>query len=233
MEIKMNFNDFIKIKSIVKIIDISGEISDHHIKDNELNGILCVSGKYAKEDLENNLSFSEEIPFSFIFPRNLAIINDVDCINLDYELVEGRGIELAFEIHVDYELEKEEEIIENQTNEEIIDTARSIETEESDAKKETNIDIFSEDKEEIKDEITENVNQKLIKTLSTKEDNLPPEDKVFEGIKEEKSVLRVCYFSDDAELEKVCKKNNLSLNQVFTENKNFNINETRRIIINE
>lgn len=245
MEIRMNFNDFIKIKSILKIIDLSGEVIDYQIDKNEIKGIMGINGKYAKESLDETYNFNEEIPFNFIFKDNVKSVDDVDCVNLEYEVVDSRGIELSFDIRLDYELEGlVEERSETQVEPSVSEESKEViaETPEEVTPPEVVTSLGERVEDEIeapqevetaKEEITKLIDKKLATTLSSKEDNLPQEESVFGGIEERKSTLRVCYFKTDAELEKVCKDNNVSINQVFKENQNLNINETRRVIINE
>lgn len=245
MEIRMNFNDFIKIKSILKIIDLSGEVIDYQIDKNEIKGLMGINGKYAKESLEETYTFNEEIPFNFIFKDNVKSVDDVDCVNLEYEVVDSRGIELSFDIRLDYELEGlVEERSETQVEPGVSEESKEViaETPEKVTPPEVVTSLGERVEDEIetpqevetaKEEITKLIDKKLATTLSSKEDNLPQEESVFGGIEERKSTLRVCYFKTDAELEKVCKDNNVSINQVFKENQDLNINETRRVIINE
>lgn len=245
MEIRMNFNDFIKIKSILKIIDLSGEVIDYQIDKNEIKGLMGINGKYAKESLEETYTFNEEIPFNFIFKDNVKSVDDVDCVNLEYEVVDSRGIELSFDIRLDYELEglveersetQVEPGVSEQSKEVIAETPEEVTPPEVVTSLGERVEDEIETPHEVetaKEEITKLIDKKLATTLSSKEDNLPQEESVFGGIEERKSTLRICYFKTDAELEKVCKDNNVSINQVFKENKNLNINETRRVIINE
>lgn len=245
MEIRMNFNDFIKIKSILKIIDLSGEVIDYQIDKNEIKGLMGINGKYAKESLDETYTFNEEMPFNFIFKDNVKSVDDVDCVNLEYEVVDSRGIELSFDIRLDYELEGlVEERSETQVEPGVSEESKEViaETPEEVTPPEVVTSLGERVEDEIeapqevetaKEEITKLIDKKLATTLSSKEDNLPQEESVFEGIEERKSTLRVCYFKTDAELEKVCKDNNVSINQVFKENQDLNINETRRVIINE
>lgn len=245
MEIRMNFNDFIKIKSILKIIDLSGEVIDYQIDKNEIKGLMGINGKYAKESLEETYTFNEEIPFNFIFKDNVKSVDDVDCVNLEYEVVDSRGIELSFDIRLDYKLEglveersetQVEPGVSEESKEVIAETPEEVTPPEVVTSLGERVEDEIEEPQEVetaKEEITKLIDKKLATTLSSKEDNLPQEESVFGGIEERKSTLRVCYFKTDAELEKVCKDNNVSINQVFKENQDLNINETRRVIINE
>lgn len=221
MELRMNFTSFIKIKDASRINDICGEILDYSATEDGVVGSLGINGKYLKNDLEKENQFSESIPFNIVFTTPHFELVDLDCINLDYDLVEGRGIEVSFDIKVDYN-ELDNDIEE-------IDTIgeRTSEIEDNEVINEENTQI-----EDIKNEITEEVSSKLEETLKFKEDNLPTQDADFiKDLDEKRTKIKVCYYSSDKELETVCSKNDISLDKVFKDNKNNDISKYQRIII--
>ena len=97
LELKMNYTAFIKLRNFIKINDISAEIKEYQKKDDIITGKLDVSGTYLTEDLVNTNSFSDEILFDIIFSTNDFEIIDIDCVDLDYNPVDGRGIEVMFD----------------------------------------------------------------------------------------------------------------------------------------
>lgn len=221
MELRMNFTSFIKIKDASRINDICGEILDYRVTEDGVVGSLGINGKYYKNDLEKENQFNESIPFNIVFTTPKFELIDLDCVNLDYDLVEGRGIEVSFDIKVEYnELEDAPDAIETigeRTMEEQEETVPTIESTEL---------------EEIKDEITEKVSSKLEETLKFKDDNLPTETENFlDNLEEKRSKIKVCYYSNDKELENVCAKNDISLDKVFKDNKNNDISKYQRVII--
>ena len=215
MELRMNFNTFIKLKNASKISDLSGEIIEYNLNERELEGIFLVQGSYLKDDLNELTSFKEEIPFNIVLMEKEIDINDVDCVDLDYGLVEGRGVDVSFELLVEYsELEEE-------------DTRDVIKTEvEEDA---TIFDV-NENTEEIKEEITKEIERKLFESLAYKEDNLPSETLVSK-ISEPKRSIKIVYYESDKDLEDICKKNNVSISEVFKNNENNDIDKYQRVII--
>lgn len=221
MELRMNFTSFIKIKDASKINDICGEILDYRVTEDGVVGSLGINGKYYKNDLEKENQFNESIPFNIVFTTPKFELIDLDCVNLDYDLVEGRGIEVSFDIKVEYnELEDAPDAIETIGE-------RTVEEQE-----ETVPTIESTELEEIKDEITEKVSSKLEETLKFKDDNLPTETENFlDNLEEKRSKIKVCYYSNDKELENVCAKNDISLDKVFKDNKNNDISKYQRVII--
>lgn len=221
MELRMNFTSFIKIKDASRINDICGEILDYSVTEDGVVGSLGINGKYYKNDLEKENQFNESIPFNIVFTTPKFELVDLDCVNLDYDLVDGRGIEVSFDIKVEYnELEEAPDAIETigeRTVDEQVETAPTIESSEL---------------EEIKDEITEKVSSKLEETLKFKDDNLPTETENFlDNLEEKRSKIKVCYYSNDKELENVCAKNDISLDKVFKDNKNNDISKYQRVII--
>ena len=221
MELRMNFTSFIKIKDASRINDICGEILDYIVTEDGVVGSLGINGKYYKNDLEKENQFNESIPFNIVFTTPKFELVDLDCVNLDYDLVDGRGIEVSFDIKVEYnELEEAPDAIETsgeRTVDEQVETAPTIESSEL---------------EEIKDEITEKVSSKLEETLKFKDDNLPTETENFlDNLEEKRSKIKVCYYSNDKELENVCAKNDISLDKVFKDNKNNDISKYQRVII--
>lgn len=221
MELRMNFTSFIKIKDASRINDICGEILDYRVTEDGVVGSLGINGKYYKNDLEKENQFNESIPFNIVFTTPKFELIDLDCVNLDYDLVEGRGIEVSFDIKVEYNgLEDAPDAIETIGE-------RTVEEQE-----ETVPTIESTELEEIKDEITEKVSSKLEETLKFKDDNLPTETENFlDNLEEKRSKIKVCYYSNDKELENVCAKNDISLDKVFKDNKNNDISKYQRVII--
>lgn len=243
MELRVNFNSFVKIKDVTKINDICGEILDYQLLTDKISGKLGVNGKYYKSDLEKEYSFMEEIPFDILFTSPNFELIDVDCIDLNYDLIDGRGLDVNFDIRVEYnELINEEEFSERKLSPGDDEENETIELDSGDTKEESsneldlgerelNIDeIVDKEIEEVKEEITDNVSNKLINALNVKDNNLPTEE-VTELFEEERTVIKVCYYNSDKELESLCNKNDVSLDKVFKDNKNNDIEKYQRVII--
>lgn len=222
MELRMNFVTFIKLKDIIKVNDINGEIVDYEVIESEIKGKFGINGKYSKSDLDEVTNFNEEIDFNILLLEENFEIEDIDCIDLDYNVIEGRGIDVSFDVKVDYTcfeqnedslLEVEEVKVEELPNETVTE------------------DVEEENIEEIKEEITNEIDKKLTNTLLYKEDNLPQGNDLIDLKDVKRSKIKVCYFKNDNELEEVCKNNNIPIDQVFKSNINNDINKYRRVII--
>ncbi len=230
MEIRMNFDAFLKLKNFVNVNDIKAEIVEYDINNDQLLGKLSVRGKYLKSDMEKEYHFDEDIPFNIMFNENYEV-EDIDCINFDYQIVEGRGLDLFFEILVVF---NEEEVIPVPV--EVIEELETATTEDENILDEE-LDLRTSDEvslEELKEDETEKVNKKLDESFNIVTEKYPTEEKVIsENLGSDYKTIRVCYYHNDEDLEELCNSNNVSIEQVFKENRKNEFNKYRRIIINE
>lgn len=249
MELRMNYEAFIKLKDFVRIIDINTEIVEFNTKNDTLTGRLIVRGRYMKSDLEKEYHFDEDVPFTVVFNDNNYEIIDVDCVNLEYHVVEGRGLEIMFEVLVEYEepVETTEEL--DEVTEVPVEITEEIEEVPDEPLKEvipTNemdnllmeMDLRNLEEnnnetsiEEVKADITEEVDNKLSMTLSSVDDNLPTEENSILKLPERKATYKICYYQNDQELETICNKHHLAIGKVFNDNRNNNFDKYRRIMI--
>ena len=121
LELRMNYSAFIKLRNFVKINDISAEIKEYVKKNDVVNGKLDVCGNYLEDDLVKSHNFNEEIPFSIIFASGDFEVVDIDCINLDYQTIDGRGIEVMFDVLIKYEDYSEDTKEENIEDDKVIE----------------------------------------------------------------------------------------------------------------
>lgn len=252
LELRMNYTAFIKLRDFVKITDISAEIKEY-IKNNDvLEGKLDVNGTFLKEDLEKSGKFNQEIPFVIVFNDSNYDVLDLDCVNLDYHIVDGRGVEIEFDVKVRYEDLNEEETNESKDEENIIEIPVVVEEPieeiienvddetferapmvdnkiEETINNEKNIEEVEIEK--IKEEKTNEIDELIASKLSFVDNNLPPEVDLSSSIPEARSSIKVCYYKDDNDLERVCLKKDVGIDKVFKDNKNTEFNKYRRIII--
>lgn len=221
LELRMNYTAFIKLRNFIKINDISAEIKEYKKKDDVVTGKLDVTGTYLSEDLIKSNKFFEEIPFNIIFSNSDYEILDIDCVNLDYQTIDGRGIEVMFDVHIKYETqEKEEQIIEV-----------PVLTKEDPVKVE---EITEEEYEEIKNERENEIDQLITEELSQVVDNIPSDfeetNEILEKTERMKTI-KVCYYNDSSELDKVCDEQKVAIDKIFNDNKNTDFVKYRRVII--
>lgn len=255
LELRMNYSAFVKLREFVKINDISAEIKDFEKKDDVINGTLEVNGTYLIEDLITSNSFSEDIPFNILFSNEDFEVNDIDCIDLDYNVVDGRGIEILFDILLKYEdfslkscsnddsldLDDEcsedlccvnnisnESSVKNDNNEERVNQELDNAKEEIDDSIEIPVivdDLHSYEK--IKEIKEKEIDEMIEVNLGELEDNLPTQ----EVIEEKRSIIKVCYYKDNKDLDSVCIQNNIGIDKIFNDNKKTDFVRYRRVII--
>lgn len=218
LELRMNYSAFIKLRNFVKINDISAEIKEYKKNEDVVVGKLDVCGNYLEDDLLKSSNFNEEIPFSIIFTNDDFEIIDIDCVNLDYQTVDGRGIEVMFDVLIKYEEYNEDDVdIENNDKENIIEIPV----------------IIDEDKticyEEIKELKEEEFDKRLEESLDLSSDHAPTNELVEE--KEKRRTIKVCYYQDSKELDNVCNVHNVGIDKIFNDNKNTDFVKYKRVII--
>lgn len=252
MDLKVNHNSFIKLKDFFKLLDISVEVDEYSIRNDLLEGVLVVRGKYLKRDNTTEEYYDEKIPFTIAFATNSFEVDDINCLDLEYVAIDGRGVDVSFDILIKYEDTSVEEAIEvpvevvldreaNQNEETLL--AQDVEMgkdenieevfEDIEDKEIQTMPLPNEDFEELKEEETKRIDNLLKSTLEIKDDNHPTEEVVIRGLKEEKTSISVCYYKSDNELEKLCNNRGVSLDKVFKNNQKYNINQYHRVIINE
>lgn len=251
MIIKKNYKENIKIKDLAYLNELGAEVVEFYPKNDQLIGKLYVTGNYhsAKTDLDKLIS--QDIQFVIIFENNSFLIQDIDCTSFTYSLIEGQGVEVDYEITVeyiceetnddDYEVDsenvikndsdevliKEERIKENANNEIIMvtDDNKTLNNEEE------SIQNVIDENEIIKDEITKIIDQKLSSKLESTNENLPQNQEIMRNITEKESVIKVIYYQNDRELNNIANSNHCSLEQLLRTNKQNNFSVYKRVII--
>lgn len=216
MNLKMNYNSFIKLKDFSKLLDITAEVTSYNQVNDVLDGKLTINGKYLKKDGVTDDFFTEVLPFSVVFNDKNYHIDDIICTDIDTVSVDGRGIDTTFDIEIEYD-----------------EISPSVEYEDFERLQSENSIESIDEIEKIKEEETQKIDKILKSTLNFKDDNLPTEEVIVRGLSDKKHRLKVCYYKNDKELENLCIENKISLNEVFKANKNTNIEQHHRVIIHE
>lgn len=216
MELKMNFNSFIKLKDFFKLIDISAEVEEFHEQNELIEGKLNIKGKYTKRDNITTDYFSELIPFTIIISSQNYEVEDIFCVDIEYVVVESRGFDVTFDIFVKYNILDDFELREDEN----INDDLSITTEPS------TIDF-----EEIKENETKRMDELLLSNLNIKEDNYPTDEIIIRNLSEQVSNIKICYYENEKELDKICENNNISLNDVLNNNKKYSNYKYKRVFL--
>lgn len=207
MNIIKNFNETLEIKDLGYLNEINAEITECYPNNNELCGKLYITGNYHSSKSDEEVLISKNIDFQILFDNDKLELNDIECLNLKYQVLEGIGVDLNFDIIINFS--------------ELIADERENEDES----------LLEKKLEQEKEIIEKNIDTKLSSKLETRCDNFP-EEIITEKIVENKSVVKVIYYTNDSDLETIASNNNRSLDTLFKENKNNNFNTHKRIIIN-
>ena len=214
MIINKTFKEIIKIKDLAYLNDLGCEIFEYYPNNNSLTGRVYVTGAYHSSKTDEVKLISEDLDFIIELDKNEFYVDDIECIRFDYSVLEGVGVEVEFEIKLDVDVTEEIEC--SETN----DYVRK----QQDENFETELEI-------IKDEIYKEVDHKLSEKLEIVNDNIPQNEVVFRSIKDEESIIKVVYFSDDKQLNDIAKNNNISIETLFKTNKKTDFNNKKRVII--
>lgn len=207
MKIDKSFNEIIKIKDLAYLNDLNCEVVEYYPNKNLLNGRVYVTGAYHSSKTDEVKLISEDVSFSFNLDKEDFFIEDIECEKFDYEILEGIGIKVDFKIKLEVDMTEEIEY-------------REI------------VDVSLEEKiESIKEDISNEVDEKLVEKLEVIDDNIPQNDLIFRGIKDQNNIIKIVYFIDEKELSKIAKENNISLDALFKNNKYTDFNNQKRVII--
>ncbi len=217
MNLKIESNAFTKLEEMTGIKEVDIKIEDYIFENNVLKGNVKIKGDYYNKVTEQNIiPFENTIPFEVVFTKENIEIEDIEIDNFEYYEVVGRGIEASFNINITYDI------------------------------KETRIaDEEIEENEKIKEDVTQAIDELLSEKLEVVEDNFLEVAEIVEPILEEKptkevikkrdasSTLKIIYHKEDVNVKELCKKHNLSYEEVLKENQKYNFNNSHRIIIKE
>ena len=231
MNFKIDCVNYVMLYGLDKVSQINAIVSDYKLESDTLKGNVQVFGEYTKTGQNEMQKFSDTIPFTVLFVNDQINVDNISIENLDYKQLND-GIEVNFKVSINY-LNKEEieEVKEN--NEKIVET--------------NNEDIFIETTHE---DLTEIVEEKLDELLNGKRDEQipndieeikPVDDKIeltknkivpFDiELKESKNKIRIIYFNNEKDIEKISKEQNLSIDKLY--NSISSEGENKRIIMKE
>lgn len=201
------FKEIIKIKDIAYLNELGAEIVEYCPKENTLLGKLYLTGAYHSSKTDEVKLIAEDINFTITLDNSDFYINDIECINFEYQVLEGVGLEFKYEIELDVDTSEE------------FDEREVIQTEDQD------------NFEELKEEISNAVDQKLSSKLNLIEDNYPQEQIILRSIDNKVNKIKIVYYDDEKDLNNIAKVNNISIETLLKENKSNNFNQHKRVII--
>lgn len=171
---KINCQAFLENKKILSITKIDTEIDNYNYdsEKNEINGNIKVTTNCYVDNMDENKDLIDNVPFNILLMEQNKNNFNLSIGNLVYNLIEGRGVELEFDIEleekdvIDIPIIVEEENLNNHSiNERKIDDSTHYE-------EQNDIEI-------IKDQVIEEIETKLEEKLSQVDDNFPESNNFF------------------------------------------------------
>lgn len=162
---KINCQAFLENKKVLSINKIDAQIDNYNYdqEKNEVIGNIKVITNCYIDNMDEIKELNDTVPFNIILIDYKNNNLDLNIVDLVYNLIEGRGIELEFDIVLN-----ENEIVEVPVV--VEDNERKLEEES----------IIDED-ETMKNQIVEEIDLKLTEKLEQVDDNFPVEDNSLIG----------------------------------------------------
>ncbi|XMB66351.1 hypothetical protein RI065_08600 [Mycoplasmatota bacterium zrk1] len=114
----INCDATIDLKMVTNVYSLDYEFDENSLNE-QREGKIKLFGRFVTDDLENIKDFDSYVDFTLDFDDERYKITSLECENLNYDVVFGRGINASFDVVVDYiELEEETELIKDQVDEE-------------------------------------------------------------------------------------------------------------------
>ena len=85
--------------------------------------------------------------------------------------------------------------------------------------------------EEIKENETKRIDELLNSTLNCKEDNNPTDNIIMRNLVDSVSNIKICYYNDEKDLDKICQTNNIGLNEILSKNKKYSCFKHKRVML--
>ncbi len=93
----VNYQAFIEKKNILTINDLLIDINNYNKSNDNIVGTINIKGHVFVDDLDNLEELNEVLNFSIDINSN---IQDLQIENLNYQVIEARGIEIEFDFNV-------------------------------------------------------------------------------------------------------------------------------------
>ncbi|MBQ8292719.1 MAG: hypothetical protein IJ501_01175 [Bacilli bacterium] len=211
MNIQVNSNAFTKLDKMVGISLVDVELLNYDLVDSILKGEIKIYGEYYSTDekYQDNNGLNN---FENIIPFEVVFTkNNVELKSIevkDFEYYEVAGRGVEATFNIEIEYD------------EMVD------------------DLIIDDKESLKEEITNQMDQMLSEKLEIKTDNfleekivLPVERTTKKQVDEPKKVYKVIYYHENEDVKLLCNKYHCDYNQILQENQKYSSLGNHRLII--
>lgn len=203
MEFKIECDNYVMLYALESVLECESIIDSYVLENDSLKGNVQIIGKYLKTDEDVPIEFKDNFPYTIVFSTKNVNVNEIKVDNFTY-VVSGEGINCTFDVVVNYD--------------------------EIETLVKTDGEITSNNEEY--DEITKEYEKKLAEALN-RNDNL--EEKTVDEVpfylklNERQTRIKVFYYKDDKELDKISKNSDESIQELLERSEM--IGDYRRIII--
>lgn len=235
MELKICCDASVKLERMSNVMEVECNVGDYKVDGDTLTGDIIIRGNYIQDVLEEHHEFDEVVPFTIVFNEKNYVVEGITIQDFTCQEVINQGLECNFNVLVNYTPEG--------TNVEVPE--KEDDAEEIEVETEENIIEVSDD--DIKNEIDKKYDNLLNEILEARADQnfLEKNDNIKVRSNEECSdcrgllkdipdnyvSYRVYYTSKESDIETIAKKEKVSIDKVYKDNKNNDIVNKKRIIV--
>lgn len=231
MIIRVNCNNILNLNNFNKLKVIRLDILSYKLNKDTLVGDVKISGEYFKKEISESTCFEDIVPFTVVFRNEKVKIHNVLIENDVYKLIENQGVDVNFDLVVNYSIKDENENEENK--EKIIEVPVEINDD-----LQMVINEIEDEKEII--EKYENILDELLYTREETQENVL-DNIQFDNINENKvsfknqsttyNNISIFYLSNEKQMESISRERRISISDLYKQNSDFE--KTKRIIIND
>lgn len=248
MELKICCDASVKLEKMSNVMEVECNVGDYKVDGDTLTGDIIIRGNYIRDVLEEHHEFDEVVPFTIVFNEKNFVVEGITIQDFTCQEIINQGLECNFNVIVNY-IPEEENI--EEPNEEKEDENEEENEEEKEKEKEIEIEtdenIIEVSDDDIKNEIDKKYDNLLNEILEARADQnfLEKNDNIKVRSNEENSdcrallkeipdnyvSYRVYYTSKESDIEAIAKKEKISIDKVYKDNKNNDIVNKKRIIV--
>lgn len=236
MSVKIESEKFIDIKNITAILNKNVKLVSYKYIDGMLKGTIEVVLDYLSNITEDAFNYEKEFEFEIV----CSSVGSVELTNYEISLIEGIGIELAYNLEFEEERDAEINIIKESLDIKLDDALKEIDDSFLDDRK--CMDLKEEINENIKEQISDSIeeikegkNEEIIEEQinELKEEIMDDKQELFESkipnFNDSYSKIKIL-FIENTSLNEVALKYNLDVKKIYEDN-NYEIGN--RIIIKD
>ncbi len=241
MELRICCDASVKLDKLTNVNHVDCQIGDYELTGDTLNGNIEIRGEYIKDNLEDVYPFSEIVPFTLVFKDKNYHIENIAVQDFSCQEIINQGIECNFNILVEYSPKAVAEKKEETAAEDFVETLTPAEITAGE------LDIAEDfDDETAKEEINQKYDALLKEVLESRDDNFFAEEKkvtvrgdekkeecksALGNIKNSYASYRVYYTGKESDIEDICRREKVSLDKVYNDNRETDFLNKKRIII--